>query len=435
MKKCSKKLYICIFGLIACLLTATPRFLLGDEAVETKKEKKKAGETKVIIDSGLGAFDWTGENNNFQKASTPGRKPISQESELKVVCPACDGKNIPVITLTSQRIALDYDFCEHFVGDSPNNLDLWCCSLCGYTTYRKIFTQPIEDEDKAFVKKFLTDAIHNKVKDEFGNLLKDLKNKPLSQKIIPTSIKIKNFVTFVDHRNDIDEKWKASFYVKAVYAARNNIAIAPSCTSLNFAFIDISKKAEADVKITEKEKQLPHVSAYYLNYYLMAIENYKPESKERIALHILIAQCFNRLGYYSESKKNLAKANEICIKYKDLNDASKIIKDLSEYIDLEKECSIKAISSMKDALEQKLDYGKNQTGIIYLIGELSRRVEMYSDAYLFLSASKMIFPPENPIFSWIEDHLKRKEFKNDEFLLLTPPPYLKQIVLDHKNKK
>ncbi len=434
MNNCSKKLLSCIFGLIICLLIMNSR-VLSNETEDKKKTQKKAGETKVIIDSGLGAFDWTGEKNNFQKISTPSRKPISQEAESKVVCPSCNGKNIPVITLTSQRSALDYDFCEHYIGDSPNNLDLWCCSLCGYTTYRKIFSLPIEEEDKAFTKKFLTDALHAKIKEEFGNLLKDLKNKPLNQKIIPTSIKIKNFVALVDHRNDLDEKWKASFYMKAVYAARNTIAISPSCTSLNSAFLEISKKVESSIKINEKEKQLPHLSTFYLNYYLIALENYKPESKERMALHILIAQCFNRLGYYSESKNHLAKASEICQKFKELNDAVKIIKDLNEYIDLEKECSLKAISSMKDALEQNLDYGNNKTAIIYLIGELSRRTEVYADAYIFLSASKILFPSENPIFDWIEEHLKRKELKNDEFLLLTPPPYLKQIVLDHRNKK
>lgn len=435
MNLSSKKLLICIFGLNACLLTLTPLFLLGDENVDKKKEKKTAGEKKVIIDSGLGAFDWTGEKNNFQKSTTPGRKPITQEVESKVECPACGGKDIPVITLTSQRISLDYDFCEHFVGDSPNNLDLWCCSLCGYTSYRKIFTQILEEEDKAFVKKYLTDALHKEIKEEFGNLLKDLKTKPLSQKIIPAYIKIKNFVTYIDHRNDIDEKWKGSFYVKAVYAIRNMIAIAPSCTSLNNAFIAISKKAEADIKIPEKEIQLPHASAFYLNFYLMAMEDFKPDSKERIALHILIAQCFDRLGYYTESKNSLMKANEICLKTKEPNDTIKIIKELNEYIELEKECSLKAIGSMKDALEQKLEYGSNQTAIIYLIGELSRRCEVYTDAFLFLSASKLIFPSENPIAGWIEEHLKRKELKNDDFLMLTPPPYLKQIVLDFKNKK
>ena len=142
----------------------------------------------------------------------------------------------------------------------------------------------------------------------------------------------------------------------------------------------------------------------------------------------------NFYEYYTESKNHINKALETCKKIEDVNDAIQTIKNQSEFIDLEKLYSLKAISYMKDALELKIDYGKNQNAIIYLIGELSRRSEVYSDAYLYLGASKMLFPKEVPIYGWVEDHLKRKELINDEFLLLAPPAYLKQIVLDYSKK-
>jgi uncharacterized protein (DUF2225 family) len=436
MNKSSKKNMLSFFGLFVCLFAILHISVFADEKDKEKKKKKDdglVGESKLIFDSGIGKFDWTGKKNNYTKSTETARQPTSKESDGKANCPVCS-KTIEVTNITSTRYSLDYDFCEHFIGSSPYVFDIWCCSVCGFTANNKSFEQPVADEDKAFVKKYMTAPLHKEIKAEFGDLLKDLNTKPLSQKIIPAKAKIKNFVAFIDHRNDLDDKWKAFYYVRAVYALRNLISVAPSCTSLNKAFIDISKKVDQQVKIPEEDKQMPHVSAFYLNFYLYILPDYAENSKERLALHILNSQCFNRLGYYTESKNHLNKANEIFLKLKDAQDVEKILKTQGELIDLEKSYSLKAVSYMKDALEDKLDYGKNQSAIVYLIGELSRRSEVYADAYLFLSASKMLFPKETPVFTWVEDHLKRKELKNDEFLLLTPPAYLKQIVLDNNKK-
>lgn len=436
MNKSSKKTNISFFGLFVCLFALLHISLFADDKDKEKKKKKDdglIGESKLIFDSGIGKFDWTGKKNNYSKSTETSRKPTTKEVDGKANCPICN-KSIEVTNISSTRYCLDYDFCEHFIGNSPYVYDIWCCSLCGYTAFKKSFEQPVEDEDKTFVKKYMTEPLHKEIKAEFGDLLKDLNTKPLNQKIIPAKAKIKNFVAYVDHRNDLDDKWKAFYYVRAVYALRNLISVAPSCTSLNKAFIDISKKVDVQVKIPEEDKQMPHVSAFYLNFYLYIMPDYAEGSKEKLALHILISQCFNRLGYYSESKNHLTKANEIYLKLKDAQDVDKIIKSQLELIELEKSYSLKAISYMKDALEQKIDYGDNQNAVVYLIGELSRRCEEYADAYLFLSASKMLFPKEIPVFAWVEDHLKRKELKKDDFLLLTPPAYLKQIVLDNNKK-
>lgn len=433
MNKCSNNYFKIVFGLFFSCLIAFLNPLLADDNEKDKKKKKDdglVGEPEVSLKAGLGEFDWTGKKNNYQKSTETVRKPANKELESKIICPSCN-KEITVLSITASRIAIDYDFCEHYIGDSPYVFDLWCCSLCGYTAYLKSFGKPISEEDKVFVKKYLKDPLHKEIKEEFGSLLKELGSKPLSQKVIPAIAKVKNFVSYIDHRNDLDDQWKAFYYVRSIYAIRNLIAMAPSCTSLSNAFFEITKKVDSEVKIPEADKQMPHVSEFYLSFYLYTIDKTKENSKERLALHFLISQCFNRLGYFTESKNHFNKANEICSKLKDVDDVKKILNTHGELLELEKSYSLKAITYMKDALEQKADYGANQTAIIYLIGELSRRCEMYAEAYLFLSASKMLFTNKDLIYGWLEEHLNRKEFKNDDFRLQKPPAYLKQIVLDH----
>ena len=91
-----------------------------------------------------------------------------------------------------------------------------------------------------------------------------MKTRPsLRQVIIPSTAKVKSCVAYIDHGNELDDKWKAFYYIRAIYAIRNTISIAPSCTSLNKAFIDISMNVENHLKVPDEDKQQPFVSTYY----------------------------------------------------------------------------------------------------------------------------------------------------------------------------
>ncbi|PCJ63398.1 MAG: hypothetical protein COA79_00905 [Planctomycetota bacterium] len=386
------------------------------------QDKKDIIKSETFIGANTGKFSLKNlkRQNTFKKQVLAGRKPVEKVIEKEVICPSCK-KTVPILIVKSPKIALDTDFCEHYIGLSEYSFEIWSCSVCGYSHHLNFFTKEIPSSLKTLINKTLKPQMRKEIKSQFGNLFKKLKSVPLTQKIIPVHIKVLNMITYLENQVDIENQWKVFVYMRGIYALRNEISNAPSSTNLNTVFINIDSKLRKDTEIPQKESAQPHYPTYYLSYYLGLLPSLKSKSKETIALRILIAQSFNRLGYNSKSKEHLLIALEDSKLKKGFTGTIKYINKLIKIIDLE----ITLTKTTRDLMvsnfeltDKDIPNTLNASYMVYLIGEFSRRIDDYKNAYHWFSGAYQLFPRGDTVkgikkhhtAKWIELFFKRKEF-------------------------
>jgi hypothetical protein len=397
-----------------------------------EKEKPKITETekKHINKLSIQAKRMLMEGEGFRSYSNISGKI----AYYKATCPVCENV-FKAITVDRQlpEKGMDADYCKHSKNLSAYDFKIWTCCSCGYSNFPHLFRQKPKAYDDAKFKK----SIHIALKTLFiKNMGIDI-NKlgyNLDQSDIPTFMKYFLFKLNIP-KGDFSNKILADFHLHYSWIHRQRFLAPIAHPNLSIPISVFNEK----LRNYAKRNKVNHISSSP-SLVLQFLQQVKFSPSQNIegslALHFK-AKCMNRLGRPKLAMQLMKEAIAFTI---DSNLRRILINKKRILLD-EFEQSKLALKHIKLALRENA-YEKETPQYVYLIGQLSKRLELNNTANLWLNASvKLLKNYSDPSYELAKTELRQlppfidqDQFEMDKILIQTIiSDYTKEYIKGDKN--
>lgn len=316
---------------------------------------------------------------------------------LTVKCPMCAEKFKTIhVEKQMQSKGIDRDFCRHTFRKSALDFDLWCCPHCGYTHLKNFFPLELKETFIEKYKDILKLNLHNSLRRSSGVNLDKL-GFILDQEDILTSIKFTQMQLVLKDLN-LPLALQADFHLRFAWSERIRLCQPISDPALSNTIGIIIERLKLYEHKTEQDKLIANPKAT-----LAFFASLKEERKDKVIdflCKIYEAQQWDRLGYPAKSKDLLRSA----LKQAPSDNARKVPLFKIKVLENEMFHIKEALICFKEAIKTE-DINLNLDHLPYLIGELYRRIGLFSESKAWLSlAQKVTKQDEDQFFAeWIEE--------------------------------
>ena len=305
-----------------------------------------------------------------------------KSSSLKIPCTLCS--NTFLVVNTNHHPAdrgMDRDFCCHSKNKSSYDFNIWTCAKCGYSNHKSFFSfgtkTPLTEADKEAIKGVWVASFL----EALGvNLLQYAA--PIDQEDIPSFLKYQMMLQILP-KLDLPWKVKADFYLNYAWVERLRLCapimsptLSTTISSINESLKDYEKENKIELVVSKPKECLA---------FLESLEaRTKNDIAYRFLLRIYQATQMDRLGLTGRAHELLKEAILLDVHPSWRNIANFKNKVLLHEISLLKE----AIIAMKEAVKGGEYQGEECASVIYLLGELQRRIGLFSEADAWLLAAQ-----------------------------------------------
>lgn len=310
-----------------------------------------------------------------------------KSSTLKIPCTVCSNVFLAVNTnLHPADRGMDRDFCCHSKSKSSYDFNIWTCTKCGYSNHKSFFSFG--------TKAAMTETELASIKDMWVALFLETLGvnllqygAPVDQEDIPSFLKYQMMFKILP-KLDLTWKVRADFFLNFAWIERMRLCapimsptLSTTISSINDALKDYEKANKIDL-VVSKPKEC-----------LVFLDTLEDRAKNDISYRFLIklyqASQMNRLGLTGRAHELLKEAVLLDIDASWRNIANFKIKVLLHEIALLKE----AVIAMKEAIKAGEYQGEECASVIYLCGELQRRIGLFAEADAWFVAAQDISSP------------------------------------------
>jgi hypothetical protein len=378
------------FILFICLLLSTivevsasknqkKRNFHQDKKDESKKEitkEEKEQLSKLSIRAKRMLIEGEGFRNSTNISGTV--------SHYQTQCPICSHtfKAMYVARQLPEK-GMDPDFCKHTANPSAYDYNIWTCSSCGYSNFPHIYhIKPKAFENPEFSKKQ-----KETMRQLFIKYLGVDVNKlgySLDQADIPTFMKYFLFKLSIPE-SKFSNRLLADFHLHYSWVHRQRFLSPIVHPNLSIPVSVFNEKLKTYAKRT-KIHNITSKPELVLTFLKQARLDADQNTEIGLSLHYQ-AKCWDRLGHPKISMHLMKKAIASTIN----SNLRKILINKKRILVDEFEQSKLALKHIKLALRENA-YGKETPQFVYLVGQLSKRLELNNLAHLWIDASVKLLP-------------------------------------------
>jgi tetratricopeptide (TPR) repeat protein len=359
---------------------------LSCSAEEQKNSKDQESQLKLkaqrMVLEGEGQRQVSGQDSN---------------SKIKVTCPICSNSFLAINTeLHPADRGMDRDFCCHSKNHSSYDYNLWTCTRCGYSNHKSFFTLGPQIALSEEEKEELKGTLIGMGLEALGININQL-GYSVDQEDLPSYIKYQLMLKLLP-KLELPWKVKADFFLNFAWIERIRLCASISSPSLSTTISRLNDKLK---RYEESNKLVAIVSnpKELLVFLEILSEEEKNDISATFLLKVYKASQWDRLGFGGNASELLKEAILMDV-HKTWRDIANFkLKVLKNEITLLKE----AVICMKEALKND-EYDSSELGsVIYLLGELQRRIGMFTEANAWLAAAQENCP--EPLNNWAKDQL------------------------------
>lgn len=411
-----KKIALCLTAVVM-LFTSLHGVSAREKKGKALRENKKAAKEKRRSSKIEKQDEWLTKFLESENPPTPKEKPLSEVKPHFINCPICNRelfisggpKKLSDFTYTQ-----DKDMCHYDEKMEVFTASLILCPQCGYSSTLASFFLDITGGLSEKVQKKLSPKTRKALE---LPLIEEKANEKLISiyQIIPTLLKYDNAFLVAEWKERPRHEM-AMFALQAAWLCRAKLREQPKLQDLAKPFSTVNTLIEKRLPEPDQRKNPEAIIKTCEKILQERFENKTLTRRESIVFWIILSGAYDRLGKSGATKRTLEFAYNLTAEsapgvLDKQNIAAELKKRATLFVE-ELRYLKEACNNLKTAIKRDEYSREGLPIIIYLIGELHRRLADINESYRYIETASRYLPANSQYLDWAEKQLQLQEFKS-----------------------